>query len=101
MPALRGFILQPTYRVESGTPVLQLHGRLEDGRAFLVRDRRGVPRFYVEATDADAARAKGAVRQAAQPLADELSIEHLVCSELEVQEQALTGEFERPQAGGR
>jgi DNA polymerase-2 len=65
MPALRGFILQPTYRVESGTPVLQLHGRLEDGRAFLVRDRRGVPRFYVEATDADAARAKGAVRQAA------------------------------------
>jgi HAD superfamily hydrolase (TIGR01490 family) len=40
--------------------------------------------------------ATSAVRQAAQPLADELSIQHLVCSELEVQERALTGGFERP-----
>lgn len=40
--------------------------------------------------------ATSAVRQAAQPLADELSIEHLVCSELEVQQRALTGGFERP-----
>ena len=46
--AVRGFILQPTYRVESGRPVVQLYGRLEDGRTFLVRDRRQVPRFYVE-----------------------------------------------------
>ena len=30
--------------------MVQLYGRLEDGRAFLVRDRRGVPHFYVEAT---------------------------------------------------
>ena len=52
MPALRGFILQPTYRVEAGSPVLHLHGRLEDGRTFLVRDTRRVPRFYVEASDA-------------------------------------------------
>ncbi len=65
MPALRGFILQPTYRVEAGSPVLHLHGRLEDGRTFLVRDTRRVPRFYVEASDAEAARAKGAVRQTA------------------------------------
>ena len=64
MPTYRGFILQPTYRVEAGIPVLQLHGRLEDGRAFLVRERRLAPRFYVEAKDAERARAKGALRQA-------------------------------------
>ncbi len=63
MPAFRGFILQPTYRVLSGTPVLHLFGRLEDGRAFLVRKGRLVPRFYVETTDADRAKAKGALRQ--------------------------------------
>jgi len=40
--------------------------------------------------------ATSAVRQAALPLARELSIEHLVCSELEVREHALTGTFERP-----
>jgi HAD superfamily hydrolase (TIGR01490 family) len=40
--------------------------------------------------------ATSAVRQAALPLAEELSIQHLVCSELEVEELALTGAFERP-----
>jgi HAD superfamily hydrolase (TIGR01490 family) len=40
--------------------------------------------------------ATSAVRQAALPLAEELSIEHLVCSELEVEDRALTGRFERP-----
>jgi DNA polymerase-2 len=55
-----GFILQPTYRVESGRPVVQLYGRLEDGRTFLVRDTRQVPHFYVEARDAERARAEGA-----------------------------------------
>jgi DNA polymerase-2 len=63
MPAHRGFILQPTYRVESGVPVLHLYGRLEEGRAFLVRDRRHVPRFYVEKDDAARAREGGARRQ--------------------------------------
>ncbi len=58
--AVRGFILQPTYRVESGRPVVQLYGRLEDGRTFLVRDRRQTPQFYVEAKDAERARAHGA-----------------------------------------
>jgi len=60
MLALRGFILQPTYRVEAGRPVVHLHGRLEDGRAFLVRDDRLIPHFYVEANDAERARGKGA-----------------------------------------
>jgi DNA polymerase-2 len=65
MPTFRGFILQPTYRVEAGLPVLHLYGKLEDGRAFLVRDRRVVPRFYVERDDAARAREKGALRQVA------------------------------------
>jgi DNA polymerase-2 len=63
MSTFRGFILQPTYRVESGVPVIHLFGRLEDGRSFLVRDRRLVPRFYVERDDAARAREKGALRQ--------------------------------------
>jgi DNA polymerase-2 len=57
---VRGFILQPTYRVESGRPVVELHGRLEDGRTFLARDTRQVPHFHVEAKDAERARALGA-----------------------------------------
>ena len=65
MSSFRGFILQPTYRLESGVPVLHLYGRLEDGRSFLVRDRRRVPRFYVEKGDAARAREKGALRQVA------------------------------------
>jgi DNA polymerase-2 len=65
VPGFRGFILQPTYRVESGRPVVHLYGRLEEGRPFLVRDRRGVPHFYVETKDADQARQRGARRQVA------------------------------------
>ncbi len=57
-----GFVLQPTYRVEAGRPVVLLWGRLEDGRPFLVRDDRAVPRFYVAAADADGARRLGARR---------------------------------------
>ena len=63
MPTYRGFILQPTYRMESGRPVVHLYGTLEDGRAFLARDRRQVPHFYVETRDAAAARRLGALRQ--------------------------------------
>jgi DNA polymerase-2 len=63
LPPLRSFVLQPTYRVESGRPVVHLYGRLEDGRTFLVRDGRLVPHFYVEAGDAVRARELGARRQ--------------------------------------
>lgn len=66
MAAWRGFVLQPTYRVLRGVPVVHLYGRLEDGRPFLVRDSRQVPRFYVAAADAARARALGA-----RPLAPE------------------------------
>jgi DNA polymerase II len=61
--AVRGFVLQPTYRIEDGRPVVNLYGRLEDGRPFLVRDRRCVPHFYVEAASAEGARERGAHRQ--------------------------------------
>ena len=66
--SLRGFILHPTYRLEGGRPVVHLFGRLEDGRSFLVRDRRLVPYFFVKEKDGAAARALGAVRQTAVPL---------------------------------
>jgi DNA polymerase-2 len=56
MPKLFGFVLQPTYRVESGRPVVLLHGRLQDGRPFLVRDRRPRPHFYLETRDLERAR---------------------------------------------
>jgi DNA polymerase II len=59
----RGFVLQPTYRLDRGRPVVHLYGRLEDGRPFLVRDRREIPHFYVEADAAEGARAAGAIRQ--------------------------------------
>jgi DNA polymerase-2 len=42
-----GRLLHPTYRVRSGQPVVQLYGRLDDGRPFLVEDDRFRPYFYV------------------------------------------------------
>jgi len=53
----RGFILQPTYRLERGHPVVHLYGVLEGGASFLVRDDRQIPHFYVR--ERDAARARG------------------------------------------
>jgi DNA polymerase II len=58
--AVRGFIVQPTYRIEAGRPVVQLFGRLEDGASFLVRDRRVTPYFFVRAADAAEAQRLGA-----------------------------------------
>ena len=60
----RGFILQPTYRIASGRPVVHIYGKLEDGRTFVVRDGRRMPHFYV--CEADAA---AAARHGASPLA--------------------------------
>ena len=48
----RGFIIQPSYRVRGGTPVVQLWGRLEGGQAFLVEDDRFRPYFFVPAAHA-------------------------------------------------
>lgn len=56
-----GFIVQPTYRVRDGLPVIQLYGRLVDGRPFLVEEDRFRPYFFVRARHRDvAARLAGA-----------------------------------------
>lgn len=60
---VRGFVMQASYRILGGAPVVHLHGRLEDGATFLVRDARATPRFFIRAADATRARAAGAVRQ--------------------------------------
>ena len=59
----RGFVLQASYRVRAGTPVIHLYGALERGGTFLVRDRRQLPHFHIRRQDADRAWAAGAVRQ--------------------------------------
>ena len=56
----RGFILQPTYRIESGGPAVWLYGRADSGESFLIRDTRSVPRFFVRRSDASRARELGA-----------------------------------------
>jgi DNA polymerase-2 len=61
----RGFITQANYRVVTEPdgrrlPVIHIYGRLEDGAAFLVRDDRQRPHFYIRAADVDRARAVGA-----------------------------------------
>ncbi len=65
--AARGFILQATYRIENGAPVVHLYGVLEGGGTFLVRDRREIPHFYVRRGDAARARDLGAARQIDTP----------------------------------
>jgi DNA polymerase-2 len=40
-------ILQPTFRVERGRPIVQLYGRLDAGPAFLVEDDRFRPYCFV------------------------------------------------------
>jgi DNA polymerase-2 len=61
---VRGFILQPTYRIEAGRPVVYLFGKLESGETFLVRDSRSVPHFFLRKSDAPRAWQMGADRQA-------------------------------------
>jgi DNA polymerase II len=58
----RGFILQATYRVRAGVPVVHLYGRLDDGRSFLIRDTRERPYFYIRRADAGRAQAAGGVQ---------------------------------------
>ena len=59
----RGFILQASYRIQDGTPVVYLYGVLEDGGTFLVRDRRQTPSFHIRRRDAALAWTLGATRQ--------------------------------------
>ena len=50
---LTGRLLQPTYRVRSGVPIIQLYGRLDDGRPFLVEDDRFRPYFFIRSSHRD------------------------------------------------
>ncbi len=59
----RGFILQASYRVQGGAPVVYLYGILERGGTFLVRDHRQIPHFYIYRRDAVRARRLGVRRQ--------------------------------------
>ena len=59
----RGVILQASYRILAGKPVVHLYGALEQGGAFLVRDHRQRPHFHIRRRDAAAAFALGARRQ--------------------------------------
>ncbi len=52
---MNGFILQVTYRTESGRPVIHLMGCLETGGSFLVRETRQVPHFFVKEEEAERA----------------------------------------------
>lgn len=51
----RGFVLQTSYRVQdiagAPVPVIHVHGCLEDGRGFLLRDYRQRPHFYIRQSD--------------------------------------------------
>ncbi len=58
--SVRGFILQPTYRIEAGRPIVHLYGKLESGQSFLVRDDRQVPHFFIKTADVARAQALGA-----------------------------------------
>jgi len=49
----RGFILQPTYRIRHRKAVIQLYGRLEDGRPFLVEDDRFRPYLFARRSDVE------------------------------------------------
>jgi len=46
-----GIILQPTYHVRKGVPIVRLFGRLEEGGAFLVEDDRFRPYFFIPSED--------------------------------------------------
>jgi DNA polymerase-2 len=66
----RGFVVQPTYRVRGGAPVVQLYGRLESGEAFLVEDDRFRPYFFAPPAAEAVLGGDPAVRVAATALRD-------------------------------
>lgn len=64
---VRGFILEPTYRYEDDFPVVTVHGVLETGESFLIRDRGNAPYFFIRTRDEDRARRLGAAHVEASP----------------------------------
>lgn len=68
---VEGCLLQATYRVRAGVPVVHLFGRLVDGRSVLVRDARVRPAFWIRAADLSrAAAAAGAAGLGIDPQPD-------------------------------
>ncbi|MFO0572860.1 MAG: DNA polymerase domain-containing protein [Polyangia bacterium] len=53
----QGFLIQGSFRLVAGQPVLHLYGRLADGSTFLVRESRERPYFFVRTADAERAAA--------------------------------------------
>lgn len=51
----QGFLIQGSFRLLAGQPVLHLYGRLEDGSTFLIRESRERPYFFVRSADAERA----------------------------------------------
>lgn len=51
----RGFILQPSYRIVRGKPIVHLYGVLESGAPFLVRDRALTSHFWIRSSDVERA----------------------------------------------
>ncbi len=52
MTAVEGYLLQPSYRLEHGRPVVRLFGRLAGGEPFLVEDDRFRPYAFAPAAAA-------------------------------------------------
>ena len=65
-----GFVLQPTYRLRDGRPVVQLFGRLETGEPFLVEDTRFRPYFFAPAEAAASLDGRANTRVEASELRD-------------------------------
>ena len=63
-----GFLLQASYRLQTGTPVVQLFGRLADGRPFQVEDDRARPYFFVREADAERLRGEARATLTSTPL---------------------------------
>jgi len=83
-----GFILQPTYRIESNRAVVHLYGRLASGESFLLRDDRERPHFWILATDAQRAAALGARIVARKPELRSLDRRPLARVEIDTPQQA-------------
>ena len=57
-----GFVLQARYRILQNSPIIQVFGKLENGRTFLVEDDREQPFFYIDEDDAEAIKSNRNIR---------------------------------------
>ena len=57
-----GFVLQARYRILQNSPIIQVFGKLENGRTFLVEDDREQPFFYIDEDDAEVIKSNRNIR---------------------------------------